>query len=454
MKRSSRWRNGRSAIAQAVWLYALATSAMTAQAMDLLQVFDAAQQNDAMVLAARATAEAERERLPQAKAQLMPSLSASMSSTNNHLESETPNFLGTVQTNLTNYPSSTKYLTLRQPLYRKQLSAQYQQAQAQVDDAEASLKQEEQNLTVRVTGAYLDALLAQDQLGMVLSQQRAYITQLDAAKRFFAAGTGTRTDIDDMQARLDMNKAQELEARQNVAYTRQQLQTLINQPVEQLAELDAAKLQLRDPQPNHLQDWIDRAEANSSMLKSLQARVETARQEAEKARAGHLPTLDAVAQWSDSKSESVTNTSSRYTNTTLGLQLNVPLYAGGYVSSQVRQSLALITRAEQNLEAGRRDLGMRVYKEFRGMTENIAKIRALEQALRSADQMVVSSNKSVLAGSRSLIDVANAEQQRSMVLRDLAQARYMYLIAEVRLLALVDGVDRDWLANLNLAFNS
>lgn len=450
MKRSSRLCTGFSVIVQGLLLCVLGTSA---HAMDLLQVFDAAQQNDATVLAARANAEAERERLPQAKAQLLPYMSAGVSNTNNHLASETPNFLGTMQNTLTNYPSSTKNLTVRQPLYRKQLTAQYQQAQAQVDDAEALLKQEEQNLAVRVTSAYLDALLAQNQLDMLQSQQRAFSTQLDAAKRFFAAGTGTRTDIDDMQARLDMNTAQELEALQNVAYTRQQLQTLINQPVGQLAELDAAKLELRGPQPNNLQDWISRAQANSSMLKSLQARVESARQEIDKSRSGHLPTLDAVAQWSDSKSESITNTSSRYTNTTLGLQLNVPLYTGGYISSQVRQSQALLTRAEQNLESGRRDLGMRVYKEFRGMIESISKIRALEQALRSADQMVISSNKSVLAGSRSLIDVANAEQQRSVVLRDLSQARYVYLISWVRLLALVDDVDRDRLATVNLVFN-
>jgi outer membrane protein TolC len=131
------------------------------------------------------------------------------------------------------------------------------------------------------------------------------------------------------------------------------------------------------------------------------------------------------------------------------VQLNIPLFAGGYVNSQVRQSLASQERAKQLLEAGRRDLGLRVAKEFRGMTENIPKIKALEQALRSADQLVLSSQKSFQAGSRTLLDISNAEQQRMAVQRDLAQARYMYLISKIGLLALVGGADFDAVAAAN-----
>ena len=434
---------------KALLLSVMIGSSMTANAMDLLQAYEAAQSSDATLLAARATAQAEHERLPQAKSQMLPSLNASVSSMKNQLESETPNFLGVEQTTHTGYPSSNKTVTLRQPLYRPQLLAQYRQAQSLVDDADAALTQEEQNLAVRVAGAYFDALLAHEQLSLILAQQAAYTKQLDASKKSFAAGSGIRTDIDEAQARLDMNLAQEIEARQNVSYTLHQLQMLVNQPIEKLAELNASKLELLSPQPNNLQDWVTRAEANSPQLRSLKSRVDAASQETEKAKSGHYPTLDAVAQWSDSKSESVTNTSSRYINKSYGLQLNIPLFAGGYVNSLVRQTLASQTRAEQNLEAGRLDLGLRVYKEFRGMTENIPKVKALEQALRSADQMIISSRKSFQAGSRTMIEVLNAEQQRTVVLRDLAQARFMYLISKLRLLSLVGGADRSVVEQLN-----
>ena len=428
---------------------AMLSLSMTAWPMDLLQAYEAAKVQDANILATRAATQAGRERLPQAKAQLLPSVGLSFSSNRNQLSSTTPNFLGQEQTTDTNYPSSNQTLTVRQPLFRAQLTSQYRQAKALVDDAEASLAQEEQNLVVRVSAAYFEALLTYEQLALVLAQQSFNKTQLDAARKIFAAGTGIRTDVDEAQARLDMSLALEIEARQNVTYTLQQLQLLVNQPVDQLEKLDVAKLELLDLQPVRLDSWIERAELNSPQLRSLKAQFEVAREEVVKARAGHYPTLDAVAQWSRSNSETVTNLQSRYTNTSLGLQLNIPIYAGGAVNSLVRQALANQERAEQGLEGTRRELGVRVNKEFRGVTESLSKIRALEQAVLSADQLVLSSRRSLQAGSRTVIDVLNAEQQRMVVMRDLAQARYLYLISRIRLLALVGGADVEAVLTVN-----
>ena len=426
----------------------------TVLSMDLLQAYQAAQQQDATILASRAAAQAGRERLPQARSQLLPSISASVGRNQNNLVSIVPNSLGQEQTSESHYPSSNRTLTVRQPLFRSYLAAQYRQAEAQVQDAEATLAQDEQNLAVRVSGAYFEAMLTHEQLDLILAQRTAYTTQLDAARKSLAGGSGTRTDVDDAQARLDMNAAQEIEARQNMDYTLKQLEILVNQPVDKLATLDVAKLELFDPQPNVLQDWIDRAEARSPQLQSLRAQTEASRQEVKKASAGHTPTLDAVAQWSRSESENILNVQSSYTNGSVGLQFNIPIFSGGYVNSTVRQALAGQEHAEQSLEAGRRDLGVRVYKEFRGMTENIPKVRALELALRSADQLVLSSRKSFQAGSRTVMDVLNAEQQRMVVLRDLAQARYMYLISKIRLLALVGAADDEAVAAINRMLKS
>ena len=417
--------------------------------MDLLKAYEAAKLQDATILAARATAQAGRENLPQALAQLLPNISASASYNKNNLTSTTPNFLGVDQTTTRDYPSHNQTLTLRQPLYRPFLRAQYQQAGARVDDANALLNQEEQNLVVRVVGAYFEAMLTHEQLNLVLAQRKAYTTQLDVARKSFAAGSGTRTDIDAAQAQLDLNAAEEIEVRQNMVYTLRQLEILVGQPIDQLSTLNTSKLQLLGPQPNNLLDWITRAEQNSPEIKSLKALVEVARLEVNKNQSGHYPTLDAIVQLSRSQSENVTNTQNRYNNASVGLQLNVPLFAGGAVTSSIRQALAARDRAEQLLEAGRRDLGLRVHKEFRGLTENIPKINALEQALISADQLVLSSSKSFQAGSRTVVDVLNAEQKRSVVLRDLAQARYIYLISNIRLLALVGAADVEAVRSIN-----
>jgi outer membrane protein, protease secretion system len=428
---------------------ALLSFSMAVFSLDLLQAYEAAKLQDANILATRAATLASQERLPQARAQMLPNVALSLTQNRNNLTSTTPSFLGEDQTSTTSYPSSNQTLSVRQPLFRPALTAQYRQAQALVEDANASLAQEEQNLVVRVASAYFEAVLSAEQLTLVLAQQAFNRTQLDAARKIFAAGAGIRTDVDEAQARLDMTLAQEIEARQNIGYTKQQLQALINQPVDALDPVDVVKLDLAGPQPARLDDWIARAEQGSPQLRSLKAQMEAAREEIAKASSGHLPTLDGVIQVSRSKSDSVTSLRSTYSNATIGLQLNIPIYAGGAVSSAVRQALASQERSEQAVEGVRRDLGVRVNKEFRGVTESIPKIRALEQAVSSADQLVLSSRKSFQAGSRTVIDVLNAEQQRMVVLRDLAQARYVYLISKIRLLALAGDADLEAVQAVN-----
>ena len=431
----------RTLISSAILGVILAGSITSASALDLLQAYNAAQTNDATVLAARAAAQAGRERIPQARSQLMPNVAINLSATHNQLSSTTTNFLGQEQISEASYPSGNQALVIRQPLYRPQLTAQLRQARAQVQDVEALLAQEEQALVVRVSGAYFDALSAYEQLDIVMAQLTTYTTQLDAARKIFAAGSGTRTDVDEALARLDQTSAMEIEARQNVTFTLQQLQTMVKQPVDKLARLDAQRFDQMDSKTDSLQSWVDRAEGASPQLQSLKAQVEVARQEIDKARAGHHPTLDAVAQWSRSESESVTSIRSTFTNATIGVQLSIPIFSGGSVNSAIRQALAGQERAEQAVEAAKRDLGVRVFKEYRGVTDSVAKIKALEQAVRSADQLVLSSSKSFQAGSRTLVDVSNAQQQRLVVLRELAQTRFVHLASRLRLQALVGAAD-------------
>ena len=409
--------------------------------MDLQQAYDAALENDATIRAARAGAAAGRERLPQAKAQLQPNVSFTAGRNYNDLTSEGKGFLGQPTTSQIHYFSGNQTLSVRQPLYRPYLMAQLRQAQAQVQDTDATLARDEQGLVVRVGEAYFEALLTSDQLALVLAQKDTYATQLDAAHKGFAAGTGTRTDADEAQARLDMTIAQELEARQNVEFTRRRIAVLTGQSDTALAKLDVDRFMPVVPMPDSVDAWVALAEQSSPELQSLRAQLEAARQEIEKARAGHLPTLDAVAQWSRTSSDNVTSVNSRYDSKTIGLQLSVPLYAGGYVSSTVRQAVATQERVQEMLEATRGDLGVRVHREFRGVTEGIFRIKALQQAVYSAEQAVVSNRKSFQAGSRTTLDVLNAEQQKTVALRDLAQARYLYLVSHLRLQSLA-GEDR------------
>jgi len=426
----------KTALACALSSVAMATWAQSS-VLDLKQVYQAALEQDATIRASRAATDSGRERLPQARAGLLPQVSASAGRNTNDLNTTAPNILGTPVNTNDKYFSDNRTVQLRQPLMNMQRWLQFQQAKSVVEEAEANLDRDLQNLVVRVASAYFESLMAAEQVALVQAQIKTYTALVDAAQKGVAAGSGTRTDVDDAKARLDMSVAQELEARQNQDYTRRQLETLVNQPVDQIAKVNVSALQLTLPEPANLDEWTLKAEKASPEIKIMQARLEAARREVSKAQAGHFPTLDAVAQWSNSGSENITRVNSRYENKTVGLQLNVPLYSGGYVNSTIRQAVAEQTRAEETLEAVRRDLGVRVHKEYRGVSEGILRVKALEQAARSAEQMLKSNQMSSKAGSRTQLDVLNAQQQYTMALRDLTQARLVYLLSKVRLASLV-----------------
>lgn len=420
------------------------------RAMDLRDAWEAALQNDATIRASRAAAEAGRERVPQARSQLLPNVSASFTRNYNDLTTRGRNVLGQATTTSDDYWSSSRMLSVRQPLFRPALRAQLRQAEAQVRDTEAALVGDEQDLVVRVGETYFDALLAREQLTLVQSLKRMTTVQLDAARKSFAAGSGTRTDIDDAQARLDMTLAQELEAQQNVDFTRRKLDVLTGRNGEPLADLDVSRFVAGAPQPAQLDDWVTRAWSQSPDLHQLQAQLDAASEEISRVRADHLPTLDAVAQWAKTDSDNVNSVNTRYDQKSIGLQLSVPLYSGGYVSSTVRQALATQTRVHEQMEATRRDIEVRIFREFREVTEGVARIRALEQAVASADQAVLSGRKSFEAGVRTTLDVLNAEQQRTSALRDLAQARYTYLVALLRLHALAGDEQQENISAINV----
>jgi outer membrane protein/protease secretion system outer membrane protein len=183
------------------------------------------------------------------------------------------------------------------------------------------------------------------------------------------------------------------------------------------------------------------ANDGSPELRSARARLDAATEGVNLAQAGHYPTVDGIAQWQRSRNEVVTQPQTGYRNSSIGVQVNVPLYNGGYTESTVREARAQQVRLRELLEATQLDLGVRVHTEFNAITEGIDRIKALEVAAHSANVALDSAHKSVLAGARSSLDVLNAQQQRMQVMSTLAQARYGLLLARIRLLSLSGRVD-------------
>lgn len=427
----------------------LALAASPASAIDLMQAYERALSQDASYQAARADTDARREAVPQALAQLMPNVSSNLSRSKNITEQRSPNVLGTLGKTNYEYFSSNYGISLRQPLFRKYNFALYRQAKSDVETAEATLDKSLQDLVVRMAGTYFDALMAKAQYALIIAQKNAYGLQLAAAKQSFAKGQGTVIDVDDAQARYDMTVAQELEALQNLSYTRRALQVIVNEPVENVADLVPARMELTPPFPDNVEEWIERAEETNPELRALRASMESANQELAKARSGHYPTADLFVQRSMSESDNNVSINSRYLTSQAGVQVSIPLFSGGYVSSQMRQARANIQKIEQQYEGRRREIRLQVRKEYQNITEGIAKIQALQQAERSAERALDSNQKGLPAGTRSLVDILNAQQQLINAKRDLVQARLTYILARVRLQGLVSSLNEKEIQTIN-----
>lgn len=422
------------------------------EAADLMDAYRLAIAGDPVYLAARATAEAARELVPQARAGLLPQLSASAFRGQNSTAQTTQGFVaGAPSTRHFDYPSTAMSLNLRQPLVKLAGIASYQSAEAQVAAAEATLAQEAQALTLRVAGAYFEVLVAREKVHSVLAQKEAYRAQLAAAERGLASGFGTRTDVDDAKARLDVAAALEIDARHAVRVAERALEGIVSRrmPADALAALDATRLRLEPPQPPDIVAWMARAVQNNPELQALRATADAAQREIDKNRAAHLPTLDLVA--SRSKNDSDTNTSigTRYYTNSIGVQLSIPLFSGGHTASTVRQAHANLDKARQQYEAGRRLVEVDVEKHFGAVAKGIARVGALEQAERSAQQSVLSSRKGVEAGVRNSVDVLNAVQQLAATQHELVQARYAYAFDRLRLKAVAGTLGEPDIATVN-----
>lgn len=412
-------------------------------ALGLLDAYGLALENDATLRAARAQAQGVAERLNQAKAQLYPNISFNASRYKNDLTRTQPNFLGQSTVTQEQYFSYGQNLQLRQPLYRPQLLLGVDVARAQGEEGQAFLRREEQLLGVRVAEAYLQVLLAQDNETLIKAQQRLAEQQLDAAQKRFDGGQGIRTDVDEAQAQIDLLAARRLEASQARQTALLQLQQMTQQPASAVMGLTPQALGAQEFAVHTPQYWMERALASSPEIAAARWRLDTARLEVKRAEANHKPTLDALIQIGRSGSENVTATQSSYLNRQVGLQLNVPLYSGGAVQSAVRQALAEQTRQDELLEAAQRDLGLRVQREWRGVTEGVLRMRATERAVASADKVVVSVQRSFEAGVRTVLDVLNAQQQAQQARRDLGEARLAYVAARLRLKALAGELTAD-----------
>ncbi len=410
--------------------------ASPAAAEDLQQIYAEALRADPGIAAAKAQWEATQERAPQARAGLLPNVSASgagnLTNYDATIKSDPP-----VDINR-NFNQYNAIVSASQPLFRYQNLILYDQAKQQVAQADFILNVARQDLIVRVAVAYFDILLAQFNIELAESQKKAVSEQLAQAKRNFEVGVATITDTNEAQAKYDAIVAQEITTRNEYDNRVTALRAIIGRYPRELRKLGSG-FQPELPQPNVADFWVDRALKENLNVRIAEANFEIAKLEIDRARGGHYPTLDLVGSysWQGSNAAVTTTTSSDQRSGTIGLQLNVPIYQGGFVESRVREAIALQDKARQDLETARRVALFQAQTGYTGVTSAVASVKAFEQAVVSAESALASNILGQEVGVRTNLDVLNVQQNVYSTRRDLANAVFQYIVATLRLKAAV-----------------
>lgn len=413
------------------------------QAADLMGIYQEALTQDPQYRSARAAYQAAEEKLPQGRAGFLPNIT--FSATRQVQEVET-SFSGT---NI--IQNRGLVLSATQPLFRMQNIVIYQQSKIEVSKADAQFVVAAQDLILRVAQAYFDVLDAQIDVEVAEAQKKAILIQLEQAKRNFEVGVSTIVDTNEAQARHDLVISQEIAARNALEIKKRTLQGIIDRFPENLVGAKEIAADLTNLRYSSMDEWVRVAEEKNFALKIQQAAYEIAQQDVKKVWAQHYPTVDLVAQYSDQTGVggAITGRGIDLTSKSIGLQLNFPIFQGFSVQSQVREALALQNRALHDLENARRNITLQIRQQYLNVTNGIAQVKALKQALKSSQSQLDSTILGQQVGVRTEVDVLNVQQQLYSAKRDLAKAYHSYLMSRLRLSAEAGELDEDTLTQIN-----
>ncbi len=347
------------------------------------------------------------------------------------------------------YDSKGANVRLRQPLFNKQKMAEYRQGKQRADYSVAVFDAKSQDAAVRLAESYFDVLLASETILLAKSKLNAFEEQLASAKRRMELGAGTITDIDESVARRDLAEAELIEAQDNLVNARRKLEEYIGEPPESLTTLQPT-FATPPPLPSNLQDWLVKAQADSPLIHARRHSSALAEEEVKRAKAGHWPTLDFVAGYTAGDSQSISELNQRNRYSSIGLEVNFPLYSGGGTSALARQASANSYKAMDELDATRQEVITGTTREYQGVQSGAQRIHALEKAVASNERSLASTRKGFKEGGTSTnSDVLNAEELLFVARHDLFEAKLRYLMSRLRLASSVGSLGDDDIDHIN-----
>lgn len=402
-----------------------------ARAAGLIDAYQAARQNEPTFRAARYERDAGQYAIAIGRAGLLPNLSITGSYSQNKGEREST--VVDVTQNL-DYRDTVSALILRQPLFNYDSFVRYQQGGVQAAYSDAVFDRKEAELAVRVTAAYLDALFAMDRLALADAEIAAYGAQRELAERRRKGGEGTITDVADAESRLQLARAGRADALDRVAVAIRKLEGMTGQPMQPLWILHPDFMPT-GVQPGRLDAWVALAQDHNPEIRSRRKAYELASLEVDRNRAGHMPQLDLVARSTRADNETISTLNQKSTINSVGVQLNIPLFAGGRVSALTDQAIANRERALAELDAAANDVLVEVTRQFLAVETGASKVTAYRKAVDASIVAVEGSKRGMMAGIRTNTDVLDAERVMFGAKRDLFQARYEVLVSTLQLKA-------------------
>lgn len=426
-----------SALRKTAAAAALLLGCGASHALDLVDSYQKALRHDPSMLAAGEAVLAGREHAVQGDALLLPQLS--LQAGYRHIEDRTqtdlpPAFSGLFQPDSSGQMHQVA-LKLTQPLYDARAMADRSQLHARTDLAELSYRNARQDLMQRVSEAYFQVLLAQENLRVVEAERAAVGMQRERAQARFEVGRGRITEVQETQARYDGVLTREVSAQSALALRQAQYRELTGAPAEGLAGLRAG-FAPQPPQPDSLQAWQQKGLERNARVLAKRSELDIAAAEVGKHKLSGRPRLElegGLQRRGQNGGLSPLIAADSNEQATLGVQLTLPLFAGGALDSRERESLAKKREAEHELGAAQRDMRLQVQDAYLAVRTGVARIAALEQSVLSGQTALEATTLGRDVGSRTELDVLDAQQRLYALQRDLAQARHDYLLGRIRL---------------------
>ena len=429
----------RTAVAAAALL---ALAAGNAGAISLQQAYEAALKNDPQYRMHYFEKESAKENEILGRSNLLPQVSASYSASRNIADLEYISSNPRVPNEVTHprYISHSSAIQVRQPILNLDGWMRYRQGKVQADQGAKQFESDTAQVILRVVGAYSDALFAEDQVALSKVQRDMYMEQMKVNRRLFEKGEGTKTDMLETQARLDLAEAQLVEAQDNATAMRDTLAGVIGMDPGTLDPL-GANFHFENLPSKSFEDWRALAVARNPQLAAARLAVENARLEILRDKAGHAPRVDLIGTYSKDDAASLSTYNQNTVNRAIGVQVNIPIYQGGAITATTRQAAANWNRAQADLDNRTNQVVVELRKAYDLVQNSVAKVTALEKAVASGQELMKATEQSIKGGVRINLDLLNAQQQLYTSQRDLAQARYMYLLGLLRIRAAAGTLD-------------